>query len=136
MKILLWTVALAGLALWTLAAWALGAGLQGLVDLADAGRAAALADTLAAWLERPWIAYWLDAGQVQALQAAIRDAATALAQPGSWARPLVTLLQVAIGIAWFIGVVLAAATALALRWALRRWGPGRPAPQPALVATA
>ena len=127
LKLLLLTTGGIAAALWTLFAlgawWLLQAGAGAL----EGGSPAAVMQAVAAWAERPWVRYWLDADEAAVLLDTVDWLLGLGGGPTAWLGTALVVVGVALIMAWAGGLVLAllaACVAVALLRRLTRWWRG------------
>lgn len=128
--------ALAGLgvlaSLWTLAAvgawWLLQAGATAL----DVQPAAVTLQAVMSWTERPWVRYWLDPHEADALHDGVAWLLDVGGGPAVWLGSALTFLGVSLILLWAGGLLLGVAALLAaclvMRRALAWWRSGARGP--------
>lgn len=123
-------VILAGL--WTLTAAGAGWLLQAGASALEAQPTAVSLQALMAWTERPWVRYWLDPHEADALRDGVDWLLGIGGGPAVWLGSALTLLGVALVLVWAGGLLLGAvglwAAWLVMSQASAWWRSGTSAP--------
>jgi hypothetical protein len=106
--------------MWTLAAlgtwWLLQAGAFAL----EAQPTAVSLQAVMAWTERPWVRYWLDPHEAEALRDGVGWLLGLDGGPAAWLGSALTMLGAALLLVWAGGLLFGAAGLLAA-WVVTRW---------------